>query len=100
MKIMSRGKTLALSATVITCAVALTTWGVAQGTHRNPRNIQQQNSRPVVSKDPIVINAAQLITQGRQIFRFDTYGDEAFWGDTLQLHQAIEGSHFGGVGDG
>lgn len=45
-------------------------------------------------------NAMQLITQGRQIFRYDTYGDEAFWGDTLQLHQAIQGEKFGGVGPG
>src|SRR5581483_2621828 len=45
-------------------------------------------------------NAAQLIAQGRQIFRNDTYGDEAFWGDTLQLHQAIQGEKFGGVGPG
>jgi hypothetical protein len=41
-----------------------------------------------------------LIEQGRQTFRFDTFGDEAFWGDALKLHQAIEGSAFGGVGPG
>lgn len=34
-------------------------------------------------------NSRQLIMQGRQTFRFDTFGDEAFWGGTLQLHQAI-----------
>jgi len=34
-------------------------------------------------------NSAQLIQQGRQIFRFDTFGDQAFWGDQLHLHQAI-----------
>lgn len=34
-------------------------------------------------------NSAQLIDQGRQIFRFDTFGDEAFWGGQLQLHQAL-----------
>lgn len=42
-------------------------------------------------------NAEQLVQQGRQIFRFDTFGDEAFWGDTIQLHRAIEGTKFGGV---
>ncbi|MFZ0060587.1 MAG: hypothetical protein WAL47_00965 [Pyrinomonadaceae bacterium] len=45
-------------------------------------------------------NAQRLLTEGRQTFRFDTFGDEAFWGGMLQLHQAIEGSQFGGVGDG
>ena len=34
-------------------------------------------------------NSKQLISQGRQIFRFDTFGDQAFWGGQLQLHQAI-----------
>ncbi|WP_152609970.1 hypothetical protein [Geobacter sp. OR-1] len=41
-----------------------------------------------------------MIDSGKQTFRFDTFGDEAFWGDTLKLHQAIEGSSFGGVGAG
>jgi len=40
------------------------------------------------------------IEEGRQTFRFDTFGDEAFWGDTLHLHRAIEGTKFGGVGPG
>src|SRR6516225_5924484 len=48
----------------------------------------------------IVQNERRLIREGRQAFRFDTFGDEAFWGDTLKLHQAIEGSAFGGVGPG
>ena len=30
----------------------------------------------------------------------DTFGDEAFWGDTLKLHQAIAGAKHGGVGPG
>ena len=43
---------------------------------------------------------ADLIAEGRQIFRFDTFGDEDFWGGQLQLHQAIQGEQFGGVGPG
>jgi hypothetical protein len=45
-------------------------------------------------------DAQKMIVQGRDTFRFDTFGDEAFWGDTLQLHKAIEGTKFGGVGAG
>jgi hypothetical protein len=41
-----------------------------------------------------------LIAEGRQIFRFDTFGDQDFWGGQLMLHQAIEGEQFGGVGPG
>src|ERR1700746_331087 len=47
-----------------------------------------------------VETAQQKFEQGRDVFRFDTFGDEAFWGDTLKLHQAIEGSKFGGVAPG
>ena len=45
-------------------------------------------------------NARHLVSQGQQVFRFDTFGDEAFWSGVLELHQAIEGSKFGGVGPG
>src|SRR5579864_7480374 len=45
-------------------------------------------------------NSRQMAEEGKQTFRFDTFGDEAFWGDTLQLHQAIEGAKLGGVGPG
>jgi hypothetical protein len=45
-------------------------------------------------------NAHRMIHEGRRTFRFDTFGDEAFWGDTLKLHLAIEGERFGGVGPG
>jgi hypothetical protein len=30
------------------------------------------------------------VEEGRQIFRFDTFGDEEFWGGLLRLHEAIE----------
>jgi hypothetical protein len=45
-------------------------------------------------------NALPVLEDGKQIFRFDTFGDEAFWGDTLKLHRAIEGTKLGGVGAG
>ena len=51
-------------------------------------------------RDPIADNARTMLHQGRQIFRFDTFGDEAFWGDTLKLHRAIAGARQGGVGPG
>src|SRR6266568_434862 len=51
-------------------------------------------------RNPVVENAAQKVQQGEHIFRFDTFGDQAFWGDTLKLHQAIEGAKLGGIGPG
>jgi mono/diheme cytochrome c family protein len=45
-------------------------------------------------------SAQRTLAEGRRVFRFDTFGDEAFWGDTIRLHQAIEGGALGGVGPG
>src|SRR3954453_20993753 len=30
-----------------------------------------------------------LANEGKDIFRFDTYGDETFWTDTLRIHDVI-----------
>lgn len=43
---------------------------------------------------------ATLAEQGREVFRFDTFGSERFWGDALRLHDAIAGEANGGVGEG
>lgn len=52
------------------------------------------------AEDTSRANALQMFEEGKQTFRFDTFGDESFWGDTLKLHQAIQGSTLGGVGPG
>ncbi len=30
------------------------------------------------------------LAEGKEIFRFDTFGDETFWTDTLRLHEVIQ----------
>lgn len=45
-------------------------------------------------------NAKRMMEEGRQIFRFDTFGSEDFWGGQLRLHEAIVGQKLGGVGAG
>ncbi|SOZ39110.1 conserved hypothetical protein [Cupriavidus neocaledonicus] len=44
-----------------------------------------------VGTDAASTEAAQkaLVEQGKQIFRFDTFGDEAKWTDTLRMHEVI-----------
>lgn len=46
------------------------------------------------------LHALNMFERGRNIFRYDTFGDQDFWGGTLQLHKAIEGQKLGGVGPG
>src|SRR2546428_2988653 len=36
-------------------------------------------------------NSATMLGEGRKIFRYDTFGSEAFWGDALRLHEAVMG---------
>jgi mono/diheme cytochrome c family protein len=48
----------------------------------------------------IQAHSRRMLEAGRKIFRYDTFGSEAFWGDALQLHKAIAGEKHGGVGAG
>lgn len=44
--------------------------------------------------------AREELERGQQTFRYDTFGDQAFWGGQLGLHRAIEGAALGGTGPG
>jgi hypothetical protein len=58
-------------------------------------------TEPLSKFDHVILNSVrQRIDEGRQIFRFDTFGDESFWGETLKLHLAIGGANLGSVGPG
>ncbi|GEC80067.1 hypothetical protein [Flavobacterium aquatile] len=41
-----------------------------------------------------------LVTEGKETFRHDTFGDEDFWSGILHLDKAIKGSSNGGYGSG
>lgn len=73
---------------LLTSAIAVT--AAALG----PRKVKQ-----LVHK-ALSIHAADMLADGQEIFRHDTFGSEKFWGDKLQLHKALLGSANGGVGNG
>jgi hypothetical protein len=50
--------------------------------------------------DEIARYSQRMLEEGRNIFRYDTFGSEGFWGDKLELHKAIAGEKNGGVGPG
>ena len=61
----------------------------------------QHSSKPLSDNDRLIsAHAQRMVVEGRRIFRYDTFGSEAFWGDALQLHKAIAGEKNGGVGPG
>jgi len=41
-----------------------------------------------------------VVEDGKNIFRFDSFGDEAFWSDLLHIDKAIKGQANGGFGPG
>ena len=50
--------------------------------------------------DAIKENSKDLFEKGQAVFRFETFGDEVFWTDQLQLHKAIVDQKHGGLGKG
>jgi len=46
------------------------------------------------------LHALKQVREGRETFRYATFGDEVFWGDTIGLHEALAGAANGGVGPG
>jgi hypothetical protein len=85
---------------VLIAAFAITA-PASQGQTRRPFGVRLRGQGADTAFDQVISsNATQMIEEGRQTFRFDTFGDEAFWGDQLKLHQAIAGQKLGGVGPG
>ena len=69
---------------------------VTDGTAQGP-----SGKTPISANDRVIAeHANKMVEEGRRIFRYDSFGSEAFWGDTLKLHQAIAGQRNGGVGPG
>jgi len=64
------------------------------------RAAQKKSVQPSGFDATIRKNSQQMMENGRHIFRYDTLGSEAFWGDASQLHRALAGAKNGGVGDG
>ena len=45
-------------------------------------------------------HSSPLVNEGKEIFRFDTFGDEEFWSGLLHIDKAIAGEANGGFGPG
>lgn len=73
-RLASRGKGPAMTTALVVCAlVAMLSCGGSHPTGPTP-------------PDPGLAN------QGKDIFRFDAFGDESFWTDTLRMHEVIQGA--------
>src|SRR4051812_26527985 len=82
-----------LTLVLLSAAIVVVAWGTRS-------DASDADGRKADAERQTDANAQRMLDEGKQTFRFDTFGDEAFWSDALQLHRAIEGAQFGGVGPG
>jgi hypothetical protein len=88
---------------VAAAASVLVLTGASACTHLSTKGVPQNEAvrtQPNSFTDDIEGHAAGALKEGRSVFRHETFGDEYFWSDTLQLHLAIAGERHGGVGPG
>ena len=72
-----------------------------QGLKTTPQNPAVESEQTKVAYDARVENYAEkLLNDGREIFRYDSFGSEDFWGGKLRLHEAVAGEQEGGIGPG
>jgi hypothetical protein len=69
-------------------------------THRKIRSKVDEPGDPDAWNASINRNSKDLMEKGKAVFRFETFGDEAFWTDKLQLHKVLVNEEHGGIGKG
>jgi hypothetical protein len=83
---------------IILAAIAL--FSVQCSTKPSVRAAADDSGNPDAWNSSINSNATDLLDKGKAIFRFETFGDEAFWTGKLKLHQALVSAKHGGTGEG
>jgi hypothetical protein len=86
--------------TFIVLAVSSTQFVQCKTTKADTRNSLDRSGEPGDFNDDIEKNMKELFDKGKAVFRFETFGDEVFWTDQLQLHKAIADEKHGGTGKG
>jgi hypothetical protein len=95
----TRYKAVAMLALAALVMIAFSCSTAPKGVRTDPALRTQKFPRQEF-EDKIDNNANKMMADGRKIFRYDSFGSEAFWGDELQLHKAILSKKKGGIGEG
>jgi len=98
MKLYAPKTTLVISLIVV--AITTTQFIQCKTTKTDTRNSPDMSGNPDDFNDAIEKNMKELFDKGKAVFRFDTFGDEVFWTDQLQLHKVIADEKHGGTGKG
>ena len=87
-----------LSSLVLPVLVAFACLSGPKTVQTNPA-VEAEKKQVSAQRDDIEDNSERMLKEGREIFRYDTFGSEEFWSKT-RLHEAILGEKQGGVGPG
>jgi hypothetical protein len=90
---MSRGTSIAATLLVLGVSIIFVTTWARQGPAAPKPSLTNFDAQVEQARN-------RMFEDGKRIFRFDTFGDEQFWGGTLQLHRALAGEKNGGIGPG
>jgi hypothetical protein len=93
-------KILMVTLSLISFVFVATTLIQCKTTKTDKRTAADMSGDPGDFNDAIEKNSRELFEKGKAVFRFDTFGDEVFWTDQLQLHKAIADEKHGGIGKG
>src|SRR3990170_3863949 len=85
---------------IITIFVSAGQFIQCKTTKSDTRSTLDMSGDPDEFDDAIKENSKELFEKGKAVFRFETFGDEVFWTDQLQLHKAIADEKHGGIGKG
>src|SRR3954452_3768147 len=69
-------------------------------TKADTRNNPDMSGDPKDFNDAIEKNMKEMFDKGKAVFRFETFGDEVFWTDQLELQKAIADEKHGGIAKG
>lgn len=99
---MNRVKSLATLSVAFLFLFLLVAWAPGAKSKKVSSKAGSQTAVPAASSNDQLTNTNMqvMLDQGRHTFRYDTFGDEAFWGGALNLQQAIAGEKLGGAGPG
>lgn len=84
----------------ILCVAILAAFTQCGPPREKTREKADASGNPRTWNDDITDNANDMLEKGKAVFRYETFGDEAFWTDKLQLHKAIAHKDAGGTGEG
>ncbi len=85
---------------LLTASLALSYGAARADDDDHDRDDGREHGHAIGADASVWQSSAQQVARGRNTFRFDTFGDQDFWGGALRLHEAIAGAKNGGVGPG